>query len=135
MEAIAQYPLHVQQGLCHPTRGVQSRCKFLPTVADVVELADAIQAKVANDADFDRRHRTRRQAVLRETGPYRPFPQLWEAFGVEFMDDFIQRYDIVFDALDDACKKLLTHGRDEADRALKRAKLGKHKNRESARAA
>lgn len=43
VEIFAEYPPSVQQSLLNIRHGIRGRCKFLPTVADVVELADKFE--------------------------------------------------------------------------------------------
>lgn len=43
VEIFSEYSVSVQNSLVHIRHGLRGRCKFIPTVADVVELADKFE--------------------------------------------------------------------------------------------
>lgn len=122
IEAIAQYPAYVQHALAHPTRGVQGKSTFLPTVADIVKLADELTAKAAGEAAFNAKFSNPFVVAERQTKVFRPFPRLWEALGEGFMDDFIQRWSVSFDLLDEAARRLPYYGKAESLKHLEQGK-------------
>lgn len=70
----------IRQEIFDPMRGIRSRCKFLPTIADIVELADQISARIAARKDFKERYGRGYTVVETARKPFIPFPELWEAF-------------------------------------------------------
>ena len=53
---------------------------------------------------------------LHITGPFKPFPQLWDAFEAHEGDLLVGKS---FGCLDDACKALVTNSKDAARTILK----------------
>lgn len=43
VEALARYPIETLRALVDVTNGVSGRCKFLPTIADIVEIAEIVK--------------------------------------------------------------------------------------------
>lgn len=112
-ELLAGFDDEVLKTITDKRIGVSARCKFLPTQADIVEFAEALEA---------RRHATRdlRQGRVAEKPyerPAMPFPKLWAAFREE--PALLER---TFDTLADASRALAQHGRAEAEGILRRGK-------------
>ena len=112
-ELLASFDADVLRTMTDPRIGISARCKFLPTQADIVEVAEALEA---------RRHATRdlRQGRVPEQVYQRkpmPFPKLWAAFHSE--PTLLDRN---FDTLADASRALAQHGREAAEGILKRGK-------------
>jgi hypothetical protein len=63
MSAIERYPLEVIAQLVDPRKGVPGRCKYLPTVADVVELGDRFEAGLREREDRKARYEAREQRL------------------------------------------------------------------------
>lgn len=63
IEALASYPAWVHERIGHPTEGLSARCRFLPTVADIVEMA--VPLVQAMEDREERRTQTAYRASLR----------------------------------------------------------------------
>ena len=101
--------------MSQPRSGVQSFCKFLPTVAEIVEFGNRLTIEAARERA--ERLKPRRDHIQTVRRPFRPFPQLWKAFGEDYMDGLV-RGGISFEILDAACHALVVTGRDAALTAL-----------------
>lgn len=112
----AEYPEDIQRRLAHPIHGIRGRCAFLPTIADVVKMAEEIQEAQARDRDFDRRFGHRRVVADMPVAPFNPYPKLTAAFSGE--PELLRDRD--FDDLTAASKALALHGRAEAKALLER---------------
>jgi hypothetical protein len=80
---LAELSFEVRKELFDPMRGIRSRCKFLPTIADIVEMADQIGTRFAR-RDFINQHYAHKRLV--EETPrteFIPFPLLWSMFSGE----------------------------------------------------
>ena len=112
-ELLASYSLDIVRTMTDSRIGISARCKFLPTQADIVEFAEALES---------RRHATRdlRQGRVAER-PYErkaiPFPSLWAAFREE--PALLER---TFETLADASRALAQNGRESAEGILRRGK-------------
>lgn len=80
IETFAEYPLDIQEQLADRTRGIQSRCEFLPTVAAVVKLADELLTEKARKSDLGKRFTGKRVKYRYEDERPRfiPFKKLFE---------------------------------------------------------
>lgn len=118
VELLASYPRYLQNRLADAKEGVPSRCKFLPTAADVVGLADAIEDRQRHRDELNRRYA--REKPIDELPPIpqvNPFPKLVEAFADErglLLKG--QRFDVLFDA----SRALAVSGIDRARSILSR---------------
>ncbi len=110
----AEYPEDIQKRLAHPIHGIRGRCAFLPTIADVVRMAEEIQEAQARDRDFDRRYGHRRVVAEMPIAPFNPYPKLTAAFSDE--PELLRDRD--FDDLTAASKALAVHGKAESKRLL-----------------
>lgn len=108
----AEYPDSVQQRLAHPITGIRGRCGYLPTIADVVKMADELLESEARQRDFDRRFGGRRVAEPVHI-VFDPFPKLTTAF-----HDEPKLLETSFEALFDASKALAVSGKEAARRVL-----------------
>jgi hypothetical protein len=70
MSAIERYPLEVIAQLVDPRKGVPGRCKYLPTVADVVELGDRFEAGLREREDRKARYEAREQRLRLPAPPH-----------------------------------------------------------------
>lgn len=68
VEAMATFPEPVQNELADIRAGISARLRFLPTVADLVELGAGIEQRMANEA----RPVPPRPRLVRDTRPYNP---------------------------------------------------------------
>ena len=116
VQLFVSYPAGVQDRLTDLKGGIPSKCQYLPTVADVVKLADEFLKQDASVNDFKKRFTGK--FIPRETilAPFRPFEQLWAAFEHSEPELLVGR---TFGALDDACKALITQSKQRAREILK----------------
>ena len=117
VSVFAEYPIEIQQKLFNPLRGIRSKCAFLPTIADIVKLADEFLAKASSQAEFETRFSRPFQTHAPARIPFEPFPQLWAAFADE--RELLERRS--FDALNAACKALVVYGKLEAKTLLQQS--------------
>jgi len=110
----AEYPENIQQRLAHPIQGIRGRCAFLPTIADVVKMAEEFMEAAGRQRDFDQRYGGRRVVEPLNHAKFNPYPKLTEAFA----DDPEILRDREFDDLTAASKALAVHGKAEAKRLL-----------------
>ena len=118
---LAEYPANIQERICDLRFGLASKLKFLPTVSDVVEMADGLLQSEREAVDHAKRF-AGRVPIQGVSAPFRPFHQLWAEFGDEFMDAKTKEKDMSFEFLDAACKTLVCQGRDAALHAIKNTK-------------
>jgi hypothetical protein len=116
-ELIARYSHSIQARLANPVTGVPGKCKFLPTIAEIVEMAENWQAE---EARMDRYAALsgRRIAVGNHTATpadHCPFPRLVEAFSETPELWRRQPYAV----LQHAAQLLATIGRAEAETYLR----------------
>ncbi len=113
VEAFARYSPEVQEKLADLTRGLRSRCDFLPTISAVVKMAEEIEAELFRKSELDRKYAGKRVIEPITTVIYCPFPQLEKEFG---RDALLQA---TFEKLDEACRVLVLYGRAAAEEVLK----------------
>jgi hypothetical protein len=116
VQLMVEYPAHIQELCSDLRRGIPSKTKYMPTVAELVALADGFVREEAETAKFNKRFSGR--IIPKERKPFRPFPQLWAAFGNDVMDEVASSKGMDFDRLDAACKALVTEGRFRAETML-----------------
>lgn len=68
IDCISNYPTAIQVRLADVTTGISARCRFLPTVADVVEFAAPLMADRARSDDFAARIAAQRALPLPPQG-------------------------------------------------------------------
>ena len=109
----AEYPEDVQQRLAHPINGIRGRCGYLPTIADVVKMADEFMDHDAKHREYDRRFGGHRIVEPVKHIEFNPFPKLTAAF-----EDEPKLLETGFEALFDASRALAVSGREAARRVL-----------------
>lgn len=122
---LTNYAVHIQERICDMRHGLPSKLKFLPTISDIVEFGDAVLKSEREAMSYAERFRGRAVEVDARK-PFRPFPQLWAEFGNERMDERVKVLASIkypdgkgaFDVLDNACKALVTRGRESAANIL-----------------
>ncbi len=123
----------VQAELAGISSGIRARCKFLPTVADVMELGNEIAKRVARNADFERRFSGRRVEYLPSSGKTitgtKFFPALTAALGGD-ADTLLSTPGISFDQISNAALLHRTRGVDGA-RGFLMAIRGEYDDKES----
>jgi hypothetical protein len=117
IEAFAQFDDGIQNQLSHISGGLRAKCKYLPTVADVIELGQSLQRDQAKTDDMERRFSGKRVMFSSLDGPrVNPalafFPSLTKSLGQE-ADRLLRG--VKFDVIYDAAKKQFFEG-DEAAR-------------------
>ena len=110
----AEYPEDVQQRLAHPITGIRGRCAYLPTIADVVKMADEFLAHDNHKRELDRRYGGRRVAEPVKQTTFNPYPKLTEAFA----DQPELLKDKTFNELTAASRALAMFGKAEVERCL-----------------
>ena len=101
--------------------GLPSRCKFLPSVAEVHEIGERLADQEARRAKYASEP-PRRPAIAgrhhhegAKDGPFRPYPKLWAAFAEEpTIIDALDRGGFNFDQLTEASRRLVIQGKDKA---------------------
>lgn len=127
-EILSTFSPLMQAELANIVTGVSAKCRFLPKVADIVQIANEIGDKAREPSykklapDGWRQEgtaETRRAAVKRimagskppsERPEFRPFPRLWEAFE----DEPGLLKNRPFNTLFDASRQLAMHGKEAA---------------------
>ena len=117
--AFSNYPASVQEKLADPIRGLRGKCAFLPTIADVVKLADEFSEAEFRSAELNRKYSSVvKSPWQRNTVVHNPFPQLSQAFADE--PELLQKD---FGILQSAYHALFKGGgKDAAREILKRKK-------------
>lgn len=113
-ELLATYPDDVLKSMCDRRIGISARCKYLPTHADVIEYAEALEAKRYATRDL---RQGRKPEPIGFGAKCIPFPALWKAFANE-PELLVRRFESLFDA----SRALATQGVDEARAILAKAK-------------
>jgi hypothetical protein len=111
----AEYPETVQQRLAHPISGIRGRCAFLPTIADVVKMADEFMESDVRKWKLERRYGG---SITVEPVHivFNPFPKLTIAF-----EDEPELLKTGFQALFNASRALAVSGKDAAANVLRSA--------------
>jgi hypothetical protein len=76
------YPTEAGRRVIDPMRGLPSKCKFLPSVAETVEAIKAeadVIAKLSEPSGPDGEPRPRMVLERRISKPFMPYPKLWDA--------------------------------------------------------
>lgn len=124
IKVMATFPAHIQEKVVDLRFGLPSKLKFLPTIADVIEAGNQYLRAERESIDYAKRFSGKPMGREART-PFRPFPQLWNAFGEDWMDLECRRHKWKFDTLQDACRALVTQGRDAAETVLLSAPVEK----------
>lgn len=115
IEVLETFDADIQKALANPATGVVSRCRFLPTIADIVEIAKEFSEKKYRRECLREREIDRR-GLIAEPKAYTvpcPFPKLYDAFY-----DERELLNTTFDMLFDASRSLAMYGKDAARRIL-----------------
>jgi len=80
MRALETYSVDVMARLADLRTGVPSKVKYLPTIADVIELGNKLAEDEHKTARYSAIQHRRPIAIEGPRAAFRPFPKLWEAF-------------------------------------------------------
>lgn len=97
--------------------GIRRRCKFLPTIAEVMGFVEERKARYAAVDDLAERVGARVPERTVRT-PYRPFPKLYDAFEPD--EPWLLRKN--FDTLFEASRAFAMYGKDQARAVLTKGK-------------
>jgi hypothetical protein len=124
MALLDRYPPEIMVDLSDLQHGLPSRCKRLPTPADIVEMADELaekhrQRKQAQEnprdtmraLSMDDYEAVRRGLPVGHHLRFRPFPRLWEAFEDDTEITTTLNSGLAFEELSAASKLLATESK------------------------
>lgn len=103
---LASYPQTIIDRIANPRYGIASRTKFLPTVADVTEMANELIDRAAVMS----RPTPQLSRTLPFRAEFRPFPRLWEAFSGDPEAMHALESHLPFETVDQAAYALATKG-------------------------
>ena len=61
VESLQEFHDEILQGICHPTRGAQAKCKFVPSIAELREFCEAERDRILDLRRAEQREKLRRQ--------------------------------------------------------------------------
>lgn len=125
---MAEFPAHIQERIADLRYGLPAKSKFVPTVAEIVEMGDGILRAERETASYAQRFSGRIIRGEVQRPPFQPFAQLWGAFTDE--PDMLK--DKTFDAYADATRALVTRGKEAARHVLLTAKSPSQSRKDAA---
>lgn len=124
-EALQAFDEETLVQLCDLEFGIPSKCKFLPTISEIVDEGHSFERRRATERHYELLQQSPRMSMdeyhAQRTGErsgYRPFPRLWEAFAGDAEARAKLNGGVPFDRLFDASRLLATTGMDAARKLL-----------------